>query len=62
MQLSVMEIQRFVFETRCSDVFILTVPGGSSFVDQFCYLCFMSAMPCCTVCFLQPCGHPLGKG
>ena len=43
------------------NVFILIVPGGSSFVDQFCYLCFMSAMPCCLVCFLQPCGHLLGK-
>ena len=34
--------------------------GSASFVDPFCCLCI--SLPYCHVCFLQPCGHLLGKG
>ena len=40
--------------------FLLTFKGGVSFVDLFCYLCFVSVMLSCMS--LQPCGHLLGKG
>ena len=35
--------------------------GSTSFVDPFCYLCFMFIF-CCLVCSQQPCDHVLWKG
>ena len=38
-----------------------TFQGGASFVDPFCYLCFMLSLLCCIVYSLQPCDHLLEK-
>ena len=41
-------------------IFLLTVPDGASFVDHFCYLCFMFVMLSCL--FIAALCSPVGKG
>ena len=43
-------------------IFLSTVPGRCCFVDLFRYLCFVFVFAYYLVCFLQPCGHMMGKG
>ena len=42
-------------------MFLLSFQGNASFVNLFCYLCLYLSLSDCLVCFLQPCGHQLGK-
>ena len=41
-------------------IILLTDPRRCFFCGYFCYLCL--TLPYYDVCFLQPCGHLLGKG
>ena len=41
------------------NIFYCLLQGGTSIVDPFCYLCFVSVVLSCL--FLAVCGHLLGK-